>query len=137
LGAGEPISVLLVDDYQPYRDFIAGLLNRERDFCLAGQACDGLEAIAKAQQLRPDVVLMDLSLPGLNGFESARRILELLPLTKILFLTGEGDFDIVQEAMHLGAAGYILKINARSELLPKLAALNQRGPAPAKDPYAI
>jgi DNA-binding NarL/FixJ family response regulator len=92
---------------------------------VVGEASDGLEIVEKAQQLRPDVIFMDIGLPSLNGLEAARKIHHLNPSAKIVFLTQETDIDTVKEAFNLGACGYILKQHAETELLPALAAVLQ------------
>lgn len=114
------VQVLLVDDFKPYRDFVASLLCENPDLRIVGDAPDGLDAVEKAQQLQPDVVLMDIGLPELNGIEAARQIRKLVPSARIVFLTQEKDADYVQEALDMGALGYVLKSAARSDLLPAI-----------------
>ncbi len=80
------------------------------------EASDGLEAVAKAEQLTPDLILMDIGLPRLNGIEAARQILEFAPTAKIIFLTQEISAEVVQEALQLGACGYVLKSRAGNDL---------------------
>ena len=79
---------------------------------MVGQASDGLEAVEKAEELQPDLILLDLGLPKLNGMEAARRIRELSPNSKILFLSQDSSTEIVEEALRLGAQGYLLKSEA-------------------------
>ena len=86
---------------------------------------DGLEAVEKAQQLKPDVILMDIGLPTLDGMEAARRIHLLVPTAKIIFLTVEQDVDMAREAFCLGAWGYVLKQDAETDLLTALTAIHQ------------
>ena len=117
------ITILVVEDSRPYRSFIASLLREHSGWSVVGEVSDGLEAVAKAQQLRPDLVLMDIGLPGLNGLEAARRIRKIAPAAKIVFLTQETDLDVAQEALNLGASGYLLKQQAGIQLLPGLAAV--------------
>jgi DNA-binding NarL/FixJ family response regulator len=119
------IQILLVDDFAPYRTVITSLLAGNLHFQVVCEASDGLEASEKAKQLSPDLILMDIGLPKLNGLEAARRIRELLPTSKIVFLTQETDADVVREAFNLGAAGYVAKQRTRSDLLPALAAILQ------------
>jgi DNA-binding NarL/FixJ family response regulator len=78
---------------------------------------DGLEAVRKAEELRPDLILLDIGLPRLNGIEAARQILKLVPESKIIFLTQESSDDVVEEAFCLGACGYVKKIKAKRDLL--------------------
>jgi CheY-like chemotaxis protein len=82
-----------------------------------GEVSDGLEAIRKAQELHPDLILLDIGLPGLNGIEAARRIRRFSPKSKILFVSQESSADVVQLAFSLGACGYVVKMDARGELL--------------------
>jgi DNA-binding NarL/FixJ family response regulator len=119
------IRILLVEDFEPYRSFVTVLLADNIHFQIICEASDGLEALEKAKQLSPDLILMDIGLPKLNGLEAARRIRELLPMSKIVFLTQEADADVMREAFNLGAAGYIFKQRTRSDLLPGLAAIFQ------------
>jgi len=82
------------------------------------EVSDGFEAVQKAEELKPDLIVLDIGLPKLNGIEAARRIRKLAPESKILFLSQESSADVVQEALSLGARGYVVKANAGSELLP-------------------
>ena len=104
-----PIRILLVDDHGLFRKGIASLLTRERGFEVVGEAGDGLEALARARELMPDVILMDISMPGMNGLEATRRIKAVLPYVKIVILTvSEEDQDLF-EAIKSGAQGYLMK----------------------------
>jgi DNA-binding NarL/FixJ family response regulator len=114
--------VLLVEDHEPFRRFVRAALAEHADFCLVDEACDGLQAVHKFQELEPDLVLMDIGLPGQNGLLAARKMLALAPACRIVFLTQEGSPEIVEEALKLGAAGYVLKAHAAGELLPAVLA---------------
>ena len=114
--------ILSVDDHEPFRRLTSSLLEKRPDFQIIGQASDGLEAIQKAEELQPDLILLDIGLPKLNGMEAAKRIRILAPRTKILFVSQESDSDVVGEALQLGAMGYVFKSNAGSELLPAIEA---------------
>jgi DNA-binding NarL/FixJ family response regulator len=114
------IRVLVVDDLEPWRRFVSLSLDKEPDLEVISGAADGLEAVRKAEELQPDLIVLDIGLPKLNGIEAARRIRTLAPKSKILFLTQESSHDVVREAFNVGARGYVVKINAGSELLPAI-----------------
>ncbi len=103
------IRVLVADDHPIFRKGMRALLSSEPDTELIGEATDGEEAIARALELRPDVILMDLNMPGVGGIEATRRILETDPQAGILVLTMFEDDDSVFAAMRAGARGYVLK----------------------------
>jgi len=117
------VRILLVEDFIPYRTFVGSLLSETPGLRVIGEASDGLEAVEKAQQLKPDVILMDIGLPVLNGLDATRRIRELVPSSKIVFLTMEASVEVAEEALSRGACGYIVKDQAGSELLEGLAAV--------------
>lgn len=115
--------ILVVEDFAPFRLFIAETLATTRDLHIICEVADGLEAVQKAAELRPDLILLDIGLPSLNGIEAARQIRKLVPESKIIFLTQESSADVVREALKLGAWGYVVKANAASDLLPALEAV--------------
>ena len=90
---------------------------------VVGEASDGLEALQKAVELRPDLILLDIGLPSLNGIEVARQMRSLVPESKIIFLTQESSADVVQEALSLGARGYVTKIKAQVDLFAAVEAV--------------
>ena len=110
------IRVLVVDDYEPFRRFVCKALTKRQDTQVIGEASDGLEAIRKAEELQPDLIVLDIGLPALNGIEAARRIRKLCPDCKILFLSQESSAEVAQEAFDLGAMAYIVKSHAAVEL---------------------
>ncbi len=112
-----------MDDYEPWRRFISTALQKQPTLQVIGEAVDGLEAVQKARQLQPDLILLDIGLPTLNGIEAARRIRELSPKSKILFLSENRSWDIVEEALRTGAGGYVVKSDAEGELLPAVNAV--------------
>jgi DNA-binding NarL/FixJ family response regulator len=114
------IRTLLVDDFQPLRALVRSLLSESPLLRFVGEASDGVDAIAKAIEHRPDLILMDIGLPKLNGLEAARRIRELVPSANIVFLTQESDPEVIQKAAAIGARGFIVKRRAGSELLAGL-----------------
>lgn len=99
------------------------LLDLNREFQVIGEASDGLEAVQKAEELQPDLILLDIGLPRLNGIETARRIVKLAPQPKILFVTMESSADVVQEALRLGGQGYVIKARAGEDLLSAVEAV--------------
>jgi DNA-binding NarL/FixJ family response regulator len=116
------IRVFVVDDFEPFRQFVCATLGERNDLQIIGEAADGLEAVQKAVELKPDLILMDIGLPSLNGLEAARRILELVPESKIIFLSQESSAEVVREALDLGAWGYVVKVKAVSGLMPAVEA---------------
>jgi DNA-binding NarL/FixJ family response regulator len=117
------VRVLVVDDYEPFRRFICSTLRKRPGLRIVGETSDGLEAVRKAEELRPDLIVLDIGLPTLNGIEAARQIRKLAPECKILFVSQESHVDVVQEALALGALGYVVKTYAGSELLPAVGAI--------------
>jgi DNA-binding NarL/FixJ family response regulator len=115
--APSSISVLVVDDFEPFRQFLSSSLQKASDDIVCWEASDGLEAVHKAEELQPDLILLDIGLPKLNGMEAARKIAKASPRSKILFVSQESSAEVVQEAFRLGAWGYIVKTDAARELL--------------------
>ena len=118
-----PIRVLVVDDYEPWRLYCSTTLRNEQGLQIIGEVADGLEAVQRAQELQPDLILLDVGLPTLNGIEAARRIREVSPATKILFVSENRSADVAEEALSTGASGYVVKSDAESELLPAIKAV--------------
>jgi DNA-binding NarL/FixJ family response regulator len=117
MSARQPFRVLVVDDFEPWRDFVSSKIVMKPQLQVVGEASDGLEAVQKAVELKPDLILLDIGLPTLSGIEAARQIRKLAPESKIIFLSQESSAEIVQEALSLGAWGYVVKTMAESELL--------------------
>jgi DNA-binding NarL/FixJ family response regulator len=117
------IRVLVVDDYEPFRRFICSTLRTRPELQIVDEVPDGLEAVRKAEELRPDLIVLDIGLPTLNGIEAARRIRKVSPESKILFISQESAADVVREAFSLGALGYVVKAHAGSELLAAVEAV--------------
>jgi DNA-binding NarL/FixJ family response regulator len=109
--------ILVVDDVAAWREQIRSLLKAHAEWTVIGEAADGKEAIQKAAELGPDIILLDIGMPALNGIEAAKIIRQTCPKSKILFVTQDGDHDIRDEAMRAGALGYVLKTNAAHELV--------------------
>ena len=112
-----------MEDYEPFRRFVCSTLGRRPELEIICEVSDGLEAVHKADELQADLILLDVGLPTLNGIEAARRIRKVSPKSKILFLSQESSADVVQEALSLGALGYVLKSHAGSELLAAVGAV--------------
>jgi DNA-binding NarL/FixJ family response regulator len=118
-----PVRILVVDDYEPWRRYVATALQKKPELEIVGEAIDGLEAARKAQELQPDLVLLDIGLPKLNGIEAGRRIRELSPKSKILFVSENRCPEIAEKALYTGAGGYVVKSAAAGELLPAVEAV--------------
>ena len=116
------VRILVVDDFEPFRRFVCSALKRISDLHIVGEASDGLEAIQRAGELQPDLIVLDIGLPTLDGLEAARRIRHLSPNSRILMVSQESSADVVQEAFSLGW-GYVAKTNAATDLLPAVEAV--------------
>ena len=112
----------MVDDFEPWRQLVCFMLEEQPDLQVVGEAKDGLEAIQKAIELKPDLVLLEIDLAGVTGLEVARRIAEAARNVKILFVSQINDADVIAAALSDGAYGYILKIDAGTELMPAISA---------------
>lgn len=117
------LRLLLVDDHALFRDGLASLLSYRGDFEIIGEAADGREAIRQAVLLHPDVVLMDIDMPDIDGIEAARQIKEALPAVRIVMLTVYDDQERLFEAVRAGAQGYLVKSIRSQELLDQLQGL--------------
>jgi len=117
------VRVLVVDDFEAFRRLPCSILETMPELQVICQASDGLEAVQRAEELQPDLILLDIGLPTLNGIEAARQIRRLSPESKIIFLTQESSTDIVQEGLNLGARGYVLKTRAALDLVAALEAV--------------
>ena len=122
-----PVRILLVDDYEPFRRYVRSLLMKRAEWVVLSEVSDGLEAVQKAEELQPDLILLDIGLPTLSGIEAARRIRKLSPGSRILFVSQELSADVAREALATGAAGYVVKMDARSELLIAVDAVLRGG----------
>ena len=119
------IRILIVDDHEVVRDGLAVMLARQEDVSVVGEAQNGLEAVEKSLELHPDVVLMDLRMPELNGVEAMRRIRDELPDLKFLVLTTYDTDEYIFEAIEAGAKGYLLKDASREELFQAVRAVHR------------
>ena len=114
------IRVLVVDDCPEFREWICSKLKTNRRFFIAGEAANGREAIQKARDLIPDLILLDLNLPDTNGLDVQQELRRIAPFARVLFVSGCGDEDFVRCALSNGAGGYVLKANANQELVPAM-----------------
>ncbi len=120
-----PVRVLVADDHSLVRSGIVGLLNTSPGIEVVAEASDGIETARKALEIRPDVVVLDVSIPGLNGIEAARRIHEALPQIRILMLTMHDEEEYVVRAVRAGASGYLTKDGTASELIAGIRAVSE------------
>ena len=127
------IRVLLADDHALFREGLAGIITAQPDMDVVGEAGDGLEAVIKANELKPDLVLMDIQMPGVDGLEATRQITQLLPETAVIILTVRDDSERLFQAIKNGARGYLLKSMRSKEMITLLrgAAIGEAPIAPA------
>ena len=118
IGTQSFVRILVVDDFAEWRHYVVEKLRQDRRLEVVGVAADGLEAVLKAKELQPDLVLLDIGLPKLDGIEAARQIRKVAPDSKVIFLTQENDPDLARVALTVGARGYVVKSDASSDLLP-------------------
>ena len=114
--------ILVVEDFEPWRGFISAMVEQEPQFRIICEVFDGLEAVQKAKELKPDLILLDIGLPRLNGFDAARQIRSYAPRSKILFLSQETSTTVAREALRIGT-GFVAKTDARRELLSAMKAV--------------
>jgi DNA-binding NarL/FixJ family response regulator len=117
-----PVRILIVEDFTPFQRFLCSTLGERRDLLVIGTVSDGLEAVQKAIELKPDLILLDIGLPTINGIEVARQVRKLVPESKIIFLSQESSADVIEEALNTGARGYVVKAQAESQLLATIDA---------------
>jgi DNA-binding NarL/FixJ family response regulator len=115
--------VLVVDDFEPWRSFVTSALKQQLHLASVHEVSDGLDAVQKSQALQPDLILLDVGLPTLNGLEAARQIRVLSPDSKIIFLTENDDCDVAAEAFRSGARGFVVKFDAEEELIAAVDAV--------------
>jgi DNA-binding NarL/FixJ family response regulator len=117
------VRTLVVDDFEPFRRFVCSTLEGRPGLQVIGEAADGLEAVHKARELKPDLILLDIGLPTLDGIEASHRISRVVPDSKILFITQNNDPDLVRAVLGNSGMGYVLKTDAKRELLPAVEAV--------------
>ena len=120
-----PLRILLADDHEIVRRGLRAVLEAEPDLQVTDEAASGMDAIQKAARDKPDVVLMDISMPDLNGLEAARRIRHVLPGVEVLFLTMHESEQMVREGMEAGGRGFLLKTDAGRELVPAVRSVSR------------
>jgi DNA-binding NarL/FixJ family response regulator len=117
--------ILVADDHEVVRRGLCALLQAQPDWQICGEAADGREALEKAQKLKPDVVILDIGMPSLNGLEATRQILKLNPQTRILILTLHDSDQVIREVLNAGARGFLLKSDAARDLVAAVEALRR------------
>jgi DNA-binding NarL/FixJ family response regulator len=122
-----PIRVLVADDHAILREGICSLLERQDDITVVGEAANGQEALAQAAALRPDIVLMDLAMPEMNGLEATRRLRRAQPAVKVLVLTQHDNQEYIAPALAAGAAGYVLKRAGGREVVSAIRQVYEQG----------
>ncbi len=115
------LRVLIVEDFAPFQRFLRSTLRVRRDLLIVGVVSDGQEAVQKAIDLKPDLILLDIGLPTINGIEAARQIRKASPESKIVFVSQESSADVVEEALSTGACGYVVKTQAATQLVDVVA----------------
>jgi DNA-binding NarL/FixJ family response regulator len=120
--------ILLVDDHEIIRKGLRSVLEARKDWEIVGEATTGREAVKKVEELKPDVVVIDISMPELNGLEAVRQIVKLAPRTEVLVLTMHESEDLVREVLEAGARGYLLKSDASRQLISAIDALRLHKP---------
>ncbi|HEV2400212.1 MAG TPA: response regulator transcription factor [Candidatus Sulfotelmatobacter sp.] len=127
LSAADKVRILLADDFAPWRSQLRSFLQRETQWKIVFEACNGLEAVQKTSELHPDIVLLDIHMPDLSGIEAARRIRQLVPSCNIIIHTQNADEDVMTAAMRAGAVAYVLKAEMTTKLIPAIQAALRNG----------
>jgi DNA-binding NarL/FixJ family response regulator len=120
-----PVRILIVEDSDVLRHSVCSMLQGCADFYVVGEACDGVQAINQSKALQPDVILLDVSMPSLNGLRAAPRILQVSPQSKILMFSQHDASYLVSAALNAGALGYVVKSDAEQDLLAGLRATSK------------
>ena len=120
------LRVLVVDDFEKWREYLCATIQETPGLQVVAEAADGLEAIQKAQELRPDLILLDISLPHLSGIEVAQRLSKLCPESKIIFVTENRSAEIREEGFRAGGSALVIKSDSASELIAAIRAVLKR-----------
>lgn len=120
--SGKPITILVADDHTIVREGLVKLLESEPELKMVGEASSGLEVVNKVEALKPDVVLMDIAMPQLNGIDATRQIKRTQPHTKVIILSMHSHERFISEALHLGASGYLLKNSTTADIVRAIRA---------------
>ena len=115
--------VLVVDDYEPWRKYVRSVLTRQPGFEILGEVSDGLKAVREAEELQPDLILLDLSLPSMHGIDAARLIRRVAPYSKILFLSENRHPEVAEAALNAGGHGFVVKSDCGRELIVAIMAV--------------
>jgi DNA-binding NarL/FixJ family response regulator len=119
------LRILVADDHDIVRQGVRTLLEARPEWEVCGEAVDGREAVGKAIKLKPDIAILDISMPGLNGLEATRQILRAVPQTEVMIVTMHESEQLVRDVLHAGARGYVVKSDARRDLVAAVEALSQ------------
>ena len=122
----QPLRILVVDDHPVVRAQICALLHAESDFSVVCDVADGNQAVTKASELRPDIVVLDITMPGMEGFEAARCIWKVSPCAEILFLSQHDSLETIRQAFRRGGRGYVVKSDAAKELVAAVRTVSEK-----------
>ena len=118
----QEVRALVVDDFERWRRIVCATLRSKLGLCIIEEAADGLDAVWKAEALQPDLIVLDIGLPTMNGIEVARKVRKVSPKSRVVFFTQNASCDIAEATLHEGASGYVLKAAASRELTPAVKA---------------
>ncbi len=122
----ELIRILVVDDHETVRRGICSLLRSEPAFDVICEGADGIEAVTRAEELQPEVIVLDISMPGMNGLEAAQRIRRVSPASGIVFLSQHDTIETIREIFRIGGCGYVAKPDAAHDLVPAVRSASQK-----------